>query len=279
MFKAIKPLSNPAMGACWQGKNFQFGLVATDVVCIRYLFYADLLPQAGTEAALLNLVELDKQFQFGDVWGWQAEYSGKKEAPLTYLIQLEKSDGTKHFVIDPFARESRGGEQWGRTLGFAVDAEDYSLKVFSRTQDYFFHGIRRLPVLRPETPTVKITSRPPAPQHSLEQSIVYECHLRGMTRSPSSTVADSTYSGTYQGLTNCIPHLKTLGVTAVELLPVFDFDETKERFLPVTILIHYIIIGVIQRFSFLHQNKIMLQMWKMLSRNLKRWLINSTQPV
>ncbi|MBT5175497.1 MAG: glycogen debranching enzyme, partial [Candidatus Marinimicrobia bacterium] len=230
MFQAIKPLSNPAMGACWQEKNFQFGLVATDVVCIHYVFYADLLPQAGTEAALLNLVELDKQFQFGDVWGWQAEYSGKNEAPLTYLIQLEKSDGTKHFVIDPFARESRGGEQWGRTLGFAVDAEDYSLKVFSRTQDYFFHGIRRLPVIRPETPTVKITSRPPAPQHSLEQSIVYECHLRGMTRNPSSTVADSAASGTYLGLTNCIPHLKTLGVTAVELLPVFDFDENERTF-------------------------------------------------
>ncbi len=94
-------------------------------------------------------------------------------------------------MIDPFARESRGAEQWGKTLGFEVDAEDLSLKVITRPQDYFFHGIRRLPVLRPETPIIKITSRPAAPQHSLEQSIVYECHLRGMTRSPSSAVADS----------------------------------------------------------------------------------------
>ena len=75
-------------------------------------------------------------------------------------------------MIDPFARESRGGEQWEKNLGFEVDAEDLALKVFSRPQDYFFHGIRRLPVLRPETPTVKIPSRPSAPQHSLEQSIV-----------------------------------------------------------------------------------------------------------
>ena len=103
------------MGACWQEKNFQFGLVATDVVCIHYVFYADLLPQAGTEAALLNLVELDKQFQFGDVWGWQAEYSGKNEAPLTYLIQLEKSDGTKHFH--------------GRRIIFFMEYVDYRLCV------------------------------------------------------------------------------------------------------------------------------------------------------
>ena len=133
-------------------------------------------------------------------------------------------------MIDPFARESRGGEQWGKTLGFEVDAEDLALKVFSRPQDYFFHGIRRLPVLRPETPTVKIPSRPSAPQHSLEQSIVYECHLRGMTRSSSSAVTNSACSGTYKGLVDCIPHLKTLGVTAVELLPVFDFDENERAF-------------------------------------------------
>jgi pullulanase/glycogen debranching enzyme len=118
-------------------------------------------------------------------------------------------------VIDPFARESRGGEQWGKTLGFEVDAEDLALKVFSRPQDCSFHGISRLPVFCQEKPTVKIPSRPSAPQHSLEQSIVYECHLRGLTCSSSSAVANSVFSGTYKGLVDCIPHLKTLGVTAV----------------------------------------------------------------
>ena len=227
MFQAINPISNPSMGGRWRGKTLQFGLVASDVVCIRYLFYADFLPQIGGHQTLLSIVELDKQFQFGEVWGWQAELSGEMEAPLTYLIQLEKSDGTKHFVIDPYARESRGGEQWGKTLGFAMDAEDLSLKVFSRPQDYFFHGIRRLPVLRPETPAAEISPRPPHPQHRIEQSIVYECHLRGMSRSPSSSLSNSACSGTFLGLTNCIPHLKSLGITAIELLPVFDFDENE----------------------------------------------------
>ena len=114
MFQAIYPLSNPAMGAHWQGNTLEFGLVSKAVKCIRYLFYPDLLPQAGDEAALLYVVELDSKFQFGDVWGWQAEYSGEKECQLTYLFQLEKSYGAKHFKIDSFARESQGVEKWGK---------------------------------------------------------------------------------------------------------------------------------------------------------------------
>ena len=59
MFQAISALSNPEMGACWQGNTLQFGLVSTAVKCIRYLFYPDIIPQAVDEAALLNVVELD----------------------------------------------------------------------------------------------------------------------------------------------------------------------------------------------------------------------------
>ena len=123
------------MGTRSQGNTLQFGLVSKAVKYICYLFYTDLLPQAGDEAVLLNVVELDSKFQFGDVWGWQAEYSGEKEAPLTYLLHLEKSEGNKHFVIDPFARESCGGEQWEKILDFEVDAEDLALKVFLQSQD------------------------------------------------------------------------------------------------------------------------------------------------
>jgi glycogen operon protein len=56
------------------------------------------------------------------------------------------------------------------------------------------------------------------------QTIVYEMHVRGFTRHPSSGVSDKT-SGTYRGLIEKIPYLQQLGVTAVELLPVFHFDE------------------------------------------------------
>jgi len=55
------------------------------------------------------------------------------------------------------------------------------------------------------------------------RTIVYELHVRGFTRHPNSGV-DEQRRGTYAGLIQKIPYLRDLGVTAVELLPVFQFD-------------------------------------------------------
>ena len=55
------------------------------------------------------------------------------------------------------------------------------------------------------------------------QTIIYEMHVAGFTRHPSSGVAKAK-RGTYAGLIEKIPYLQDLGITAVELLPVFQFD-------------------------------------------------------
>jgi isoamylase len=55
------------------------------------------------------------------------------------------------------------------------------------------------------------------------RTIIYETHVRGFTRHPSSGVSEET-RGTYAGLIAKIPYLQQLGITAVELLPVFQFD-------------------------------------------------------
>ncbi|MEI7911354.1 MAG: glycogen debranching protein GlgX [Verrucomicrobiota bacterium] len=57
----------------------------------------------------------------------------------------------------------------------------------------------------------------------MEETIIYELHTRGFTQSPSSA---TTYRGKFAAVAEKIPYLRALGVTAVELLPVFDFDET-----------------------------------------------------
>ena len=57
----------------------------------------------------------------------------------------------------------------------------------------------------------------------IHESIIYEVHVGGFTRSPSSAVA---HPGTFAGMIEKIPYLQALGVTAVELLPVFEFDDT-----------------------------------------------------
>jgi glycogen operon protein len=60
-------------------------------------------------------------------------------------------------------------------------------------------------------------------QRSCAQTIVYEMHVRGFTRHPSSGVGEKT-RGTFAGMIEKIPYLQGLGITAVELLPIFQFD-------------------------------------------------------
>ncbi len=60
------------------------------------------------------------------------------------------------------------------------------------------------------------------PATPLAQTVLYELHVRGYTRHPSSGVR---HPGTFLGLVDKIPHLKALGVTAVQLMPVLEFDE------------------------------------------------------
>ena len=60
-------------------------------------------------------------------------------------------------------------------------------------------------------------------RRSYVETIIYELHVRGFTQHPSSGVTASK-RGTYAGLIEKIPYLRELGITAVELLPVFQFD-------------------------------------------------------
>ncbi|HEX3427093.1 MAG TPA: glycogen debranching protein GlgX [Acidimicrobiales bacterium] len=62
------------------------------------------------------------------------------------------------------------------------------------------------------------------PNTSMADSVIYEMHVRGFTQGPSSGVA---HPGTFKGVVEKIPYLVGLGVTAVELLPIFDFDESQ----------------------------------------------------
>jgi glycogen operon protein len=60
-------------------------------------------------------------------------------------------------------------------------------------------------------------------KHPSSQTIVYEMHIKGFTHHPNSGVPEET-RGTYRGLIEKIPYLQDLGISAVELLPVFQFD-------------------------------------------------------
>ena len=109
-------------------------------------------------------------------------------------------------LIDPYARGNTH-TLWDR--GAACSPEDNvatSMRsVVVDLADYDWEGDR--PLNRP-----------------INDSVIYEMHVRGFTQSPTSR---TRHPGTFAGVIEKIPYLKSLGVTAVELLPVCDFDETE----------------------------------------------------
>jgi isoamylase len=120
-------------------------------------------------------------------------------------------------LLDPYARAVTGGERWGeRRVASPRDTRPHPARgrrclVVDDTFDWEFDQ----PLDRP-----------------LAGSVIYEVHVRGFTGHASSSVR---HPGTFAGLVEKIPYLTALGVTAVELLPAVEFEETQlDRVDPLT---------------------------------------------
>lgn len=103
-------------------------------------------------------------------------------------------------LLDPYAKLVSGRNVWGEEPDW-LDPFQYRSKV--SLNDFDWEGDQPL-----KTPHNEL--------------IIYEAHVRGFTKDKSSGVK---YKGTYAGLREKIPYLKELGITAIELLPIFEFDE------------------------------------------------------
>jgi glycogen operon protein len=145
----------------------------------------------------------------GDVWHIFV-YGLKPEVLYGYRMDgpLDPKAGhrfdRRSIVLDPYAVAISGGHRWGfpdvphgKGSGRLTRRGKLVLDEFDWDGD-----------VPPATP--------------LAETVLYELHVRGYTRHPSSGVR---HPGTFLGLCEKIPHLKALGVTAVELMPVLDFDE------------------------------------------------------
>ncbi len=110
-------------------------------------------------------------------------------------------------LLDPSCAAVADGEVWGENHGY-FNSDDGSARGSHRRSLFY----RRPFDWREDVP----------PLTPIEDSIIYELHVRGFTVHPSAAVAKP---GTFAGVAEKIPYLKKLGVTAVELLPVHEFDE------------------------------------------------------
>jgi len=116
-------------------------------------------------------------------------------------------------LIDPYAKGNTT-HLWDRVAACGpADNLDTSMRsVVIDTNDYDWEGDKPL-------------------NHPMSETIVYEMHVGGFTNSPTAGVQ---HPGTFSGVIEKIDYLKELGVTAVELLPVFQFDEKEIlRFSPI----------------------------------------------
>jgi glycogen operon protein len=159
-------------------------------------------------------ISLDPQLnRTGDIWhifvhGVTTQHQYGYRVQGLNLPKAGHRYNPRTILLDPYARAISGGEVWG-----VHDSGQVMLNG-----DGTPHASRRCRIVSDDFDW----GNDVPPQTPLAVTIIYEMHVRGFTRHPSSAVH---HPGTYQGVIEKIRYLQDLGVTAVQLMPVLEFDE------------------------------------------------------
>jgi len=193
------------------GKPLPFG-VSTVPGGLNFSVYTS----AGTSCTLVLLsrsenkiikeIRIPDHYRIGDVYSIvvfdldyeDIEYGYKIEGPFS-PEDGHRFDGDK-ILMDPYARTTSGREEWGVEPNWELQYQHRSRISFD---DFDWEGDSPLEIRD-------------------EDLVIYEMHVRSFTQSETSGVK---FRGTYAGIVEKIPYLKKLGINAVELMPVFEFDE------------------------------------------------------
>lgn len=153
------------------------------------------------------VIPIPDSYRIGDVFSivvfgldiTEFEYAYRMDGP--YDPRKGLLFNKERILLDPYARAVTGQSGWGEN-----DRHDhqYHGRVVAESFDW---GDMRSPEL------------------PLRDLIIYELHVRGFTQSITSGVA---HPGTFAGILEKLPHLLELGINAVELMPIFEFDEMKD---------------------------------------------------
>ena len=203
---AVEPGSSHPLGATPQPDGVNFSLFSGNATDVELLLFAT--HDAPQPFQIIRLDPyLNKTFHFWHVFvrGLPAgsHYAYRADGPFNPAAGHRFN--SNKVLIDPYARGNTNA-LWNRGLACGPDdnVATSMRSVVIDTSGYDWEGDR--PLNRP-----------------MADTIIYEMHARGFTRSPSAGVE---HPGTFAGIMEKIPYLVDLGVTAIELLPVFDFDET-----------------------------------------------------
>src|SRR5581483_8193007 len=206
----ISPGYTHPLGATPDKNGVNFSIFASNATAVELLLFDDHDDLEPFLTVQLN-PETNKTFRFWHVYvsgiGAGTHYAYRVDGPNDLHGRGDRYNRNK-VLIDPYARGNTDA-LWDRV---AACGPDDNLATSMRsividTSGYDWEGDQ--PLKRP-----------------MGETIIYEMHVRGFTQSSSSQVK---YPGTFAGVIEKIPYLKALGVTAIELNPVFDFDDKEVK--------------------------------------------------
>lgn len=191
----------------------RFSIFSTHATSVQLHFFNE--PEATEPEKTFELERL------GDLWAIELDqvktgqlYLYKVYGP--YQPLEGKRYNSHQFLLDPWATELKGCFDWTSESIYQYDqnSEEADLSLNKNSNSL---AIPRCVVSDPSFDWEGDVK----PDHPWSETILYETHLAGFTRHFSSKVK---HPGTYRGFIEKIPYIKSLGITAVELLPIHEFE-------------------------------------------------------
>ncbi|MDM7952654.1 MAG: glycogen debranching protein GlgX [Cyanobium sp. CZS 25K] len=203
----VAPGSSAPLGASLQPGGVNFSIYARDATLVELCLFdaeaadepSQVIPLAPDQHRTIHYWHaLVGGLKAGQIYGYKVHGPFAPEQGMRFDPGRLLLDPYGLAVVMPPGYSRRQGGQAGSAMATAMKS------VVADLDAYDWEGDR--PLQRPSS-----------------EAVIYEMHVRGFTCHPSSGVAPDR-AGTYAGLIEKIPYLQTLGITAVELMPVFHFD-------------------------------------------------------
>jgi isoamylase len=205
-------------GATFFGKYTQFSIFSRHATGVCLQFFRNARDESPEHE-----IQLEPEYhRTGDVW--HVAVRGIKPGSLYgYRIDgpYDPVNGHRYnrnkLLVDPYARAVTGNFNWSLSdaRGYDINSPDSDLSFCSIDSA---GGAPKCIVIE----DIFDWGRDRHPKIPLTDTIIYELHVKGFSFHPSS---GAIHPGTFSGIIEKIPYLKQLGITAVELMPIHEFDE------------------------------------------------------
>ncbi|MDR0409339.1 MAG: glycogen debranching enzyme, partial [Spirochaetaceae bacterium] len=212
-----KPLP---LGASLAENGVNFSVFSRYALSIKLVLFENSAPDASRQEITLDC----QKNRTGDVWhcfihGLSAGSCYLYCADGSYQPEKGLRFNRNRALIDPYAKALSGVSDWDFGGAVAYNPNDPQKDLSFNVNDNVGTSPRCVVV---DNSFDWQGDRPL--NYPLRHSVIYETHVRGLSKSPSSGVE---HPGTYLGVVEKIPYFKELGITSLEFLPIHEFYENE----------------------------------------------------